>query len=88
MSTKDIGSKGEELAVAHLQKQGYKILATNWQWLHKEIDIIAQKKSFVVFVEVKTRIIKKTKFALSKNESSTFLLFKTILKGFATCAIK
>ncbi len=51
----DFGSFGEELAVAHLVKKGFKILATNWVFKHKEIDIIAKKPPFIVFVEVKTR---------------------------------
>ncbi len=55
MSTKQIGDRGEQLALEHLTANGYKILARNWQWQHKEIDIIAQKGDFIVFVEVKTR---------------------------------
>jgi putative endonuclease len=51
----DFGNFGEELAVAHLVKKGFKILATNWVFKHKEIDIIAKKPPYIVFVEVKTR---------------------------------
>ena len=51
----DLGKLGEELAVEHLQKQGYTILETNWVYQKAEIDIIAQKKDVLAVVEVKTR---------------------------------
>lgn len=51
----DIGNIGEALALAFLVSKGYKILETNWRFKHKEIDIIAKKAPFIVFVEVKTR---------------------------------
>ncbi|CAA9194728.1 hypothetical protein FLA105534_00300 [Flavobacterium bizetiae] len=51
----DLGKKGEELAVEYLLKEGYKILDRNWTFQKAEIDIIAQKESILVIVEVKTR---------------------------------
>lgn len=51
----DLGKKGEEMAVAWLVKQGYKILERNWFYDHKEIDIIARQGDEIVIVEVKTR---------------------------------
>ena len=51
----DSGKKGEELAVEYLQQQGYTILHCNWRDKHLELDIIAQWKDLIVFVEVKTR---------------------------------
>lgn len=51
----DLGTQGEELAVAHLQKQGYTILDRNWRFGKEEIDIIAQMADELVIVEVKTR---------------------------------
>lgn len=51
-----LGKYGEELAAQHLQKQGYKILARNFQKRYGEIDIVAQEGNTLVFVEVKTRI--------------------------------
>ncbi len=45
----------EKRVAAHLQKQGYKILDTNYQCGHREIDIIAKKDATLVFVEVKSR---------------------------------
>lgn len=54
-STTDIGRLGEELASKHLKKNKYKILARNFHASHNEIDIIAENKQYIVFVEVKTR---------------------------------
>lgn len=50
-----IGNLGENTASKHLENKGYKILARNWHFDHKEIDIIAQKDNMLVIVEVKTR---------------------------------
>lgn len=56
MSNKTLGKNGEEIAVRHLEKQGYKILETNKRFSKFcEIDIIALDKDTLVFVEVKTR---------------------------------
>jgi len=51
----DLGNIGEQLALSFLVSKGYKILEINWRYQHKEIDIIAKKDPFIVFVEVKTR---------------------------------
>jgi len=51
----ELGLKGEEIAAAYLTKEGYKILARNWYYDHKEIDIIARQGDEIVIVEVKTR---------------------------------
>ena len=52
---KIFGAKGESAAEKHLIKKGYKILCRNFNIRGGEIDIIAQKGEFTVFVEVKTR---------------------------------
>jgi putative endonuclease len=49
------GSKGEKLAGEFLENKGYKILEKNWRSGRYEIDIIAEEKNVLVFVEVKTR---------------------------------
>ena len=51
----DLGKRGEEMAVAYLEKCGYTILETNWTFNKAEIDIIAQKANVLAIVEVKTR---------------------------------
>lgn len=50
-----IGNNGEEATVNYLIGQGFRIMATNYCKPYGEIDIIAQKKDVVAFVEVKTR---------------------------------
>lgn len=51
----NLGRYGEGLAVDYLKTQGYKILERNFKARHVEIDIVAQDKDILVFVEVKTR---------------------------------
>ena len=51
------GNIGEKIAVKALKKDGYKILKTNYVALGSEIDIIAENKTTVTFVEVKTRTV-------------------------------
>lgn len=56
MTNKTIGKYGENLAKDFLIKKGYKILETNYHYSKiSEIDIIAQYKDIIHFVEVKTR---------------------------------
>jgi len=49
------GRDHEELAVSYLIKNGYQIIKRNYTFFHGEIDIVAQEKDFLVFVEVKSR---------------------------------
>jgi len=51
----NLGKKGEDVAADHLKKAGYRILFRNWKWGKNEIDLIAEHKDQIVFVEVKTR---------------------------------
>lgn len=55
MTTKEIGDFGEDAAARFLKKKGYRILERNYRAGHNEIDIIAQDRKDIVFVEVKTR---------------------------------
>jgi Holliday junction resolvase-like predicted endonuclease len=49
------GVWGEEMAVAYLREKGYVILERDWHSSHRDIDIIAQQRDCIVFVEVKAR---------------------------------
>lgn len=53
-----VGLKGEKIAVRFLRKKGLRILARNYRFKRKEIDIIAQDKETICFIEVKTRTTK------------------------------
>ncbi|MBR5581695.1 MAG: YraN family protein [Treponema sp.] len=48
------GKEGEKRSASYLQDLGYQILFQNWRTRTGEIDIIAFKEPFLVFVEVKT----------------------------------
>lgn len=51
-----IGRLGEKIALVYLKKEKYLILETNFRSHWGEIDIVAQKKNKVYFIEVKTRV--------------------------------
>lgn len=50
-----VGKAGEDAATIYLKKLGHKILARNFSTRYGEIDIVAQDKNTLVFVEVKAR---------------------------------
>ena len=52
---KELGQKGEDLALRFLKKNGYRIYTTNYSCKLGEIDIIAKEKDTLAFIEVKTR---------------------------------
>lgn len=53
----EIGKIGENLATKYLENKEYKVLLRNFRCRSGEIDIIAEDKNEIVFVEVKTRSI-------------------------------
>lgn len=55
MNTRKFGIIGEKIAQGYLRNQKYDILNTNFYTKRGEIDIIAKKDNYIVFVEVKTR---------------------------------
>jgi putative endonuclease len=60
-STKDIGNRGEDLAVAYLEDQGFRLFDRNYRFERAEVDVVAFEPNAddtggeIVFVEVKTR---------------------------------
>ena len=54
-TTTDIGRFGEEIAVKHLKRLGFRIVARNRHEGRNELDVIAEDREFIVFVEVKAR---------------------------------
>lgn len=56
MNNRQFGNFGEEIACKYLLDNGYKIIARNVHYSRFcELDIIAEYKKTLVFVEVKTR---------------------------------
>ena len=53
----EIGQKGENVAVKWLESQSFKIIERNFTCKVGEIDIVAQKKGVLHFVEVKAKKI-------------------------------
>lgn len=50
-----LGRRGEDLALEHLQRLGYRLLTRNHRTRFGEIDLIVSDDATIVFVEVKAR---------------------------------
>ena len=62
MRNKKVGDRGEALAAAYLEAQGYRILERNYRFQRSEVDLVCfepaadyEQGGDLVFVEVKTR---------------------------------
>ena len=55
MHSRDIGALGEKIAAEYLTGLGYRSREQNFRAREGEIDIIAEKDEFLVFIEVRTR---------------------------------
>lgn len=51
----ELGRKGEDLVAEYLRQKGYIVVKRNYKDRFGEIDIIAENKEEIAFVEVKTR---------------------------------
>jgi putative endonuclease len=75
--SQSLGQKGETFAIEYLQKAGYKIRHRNWRSGKKELDIVAENKDYIVFVEVKTRndgYFEHPVNAITKEKQSSMIL--------------
>lgn len=82
MNNKQVGQKGEELALEYLKNHGYEIIETNKRFSRFcEIDIIAKENDTLVFVEVKTR---SSDFCGSPLEAITKTKYENIKTGLFT----
>ena len=55
MATDLLGHWGEGIAAEYLRKKRYTLIAANYRCRFGEIDLIAENREYVVFVEVKLR---------------------------------
>ena len=55
MAEEKLGAFGERKAANYLRLHGYRIVDTNCRYRQGEIDIIAKRRDYIVFVEVKLR---------------------------------
>ena len=55
MIRKEVGNRGERIAKDFLKKKGYRIIEMNYHCREGEIDIVAKKKDYLVFIEVRTK---------------------------------
>jgi putative endonuclease len=53
-----LGARGEELAARHLEARGFEVVERNFRTRFGELDVIARDVRFLVFCEVKTRIVR------------------------------
>ncbi len=65
MDRRELGRFGEERAARYLRLRGYRIVETNFSCRSGEIDLIAQRGKYLVFVEVKLR--KNADFAAARE---------------------
>ncbi|MBS1491147.1 MAG: YraN family protein [Bacteroidetes bacterium] len=49
------GKEGEQLAADFLETKGFEIVARNFRHKRSEIDLIAKKNNWLIFIEVKLR---------------------------------
>ena len=63
-----LGRRGEELAAAHLEELGFRVLERNARTRYGEIDLISFDGSTLVFAEVKTRTLGRSRATLHPEQ--------------------
>lgn len=89
---KSFGNWAEKVVCIYLQKQGFKVLVTNYRRPFGEIDVIAQTNDLLVFVEVKartdTKLIRPTELILASkkkkiiNTAKDYLMYYDCINDF------
>ena len=80
------GVAGEKVAEDYLNANGYTVICRNYKPYNEEIDIIAQKDQYIVFVEVKTR--RETKSPYVRPAAAVNAKKRANLARAASCFIK
>jgi putative endonuclease len=55
MERRETGILGEKIASEFLKKRGYRIVEANYRCPEGEVDLIAEHKDYLVFIEVRTK---------------------------------
>ena len=76
MNPRKTGALGERIAADYLEKQGYRVRERNFRTREGEIDIIAEKDDFLIFVEVRTR--RSSSFGTPEESVTPYKLEKII----------
>jgi putative endonuclease len=79
MRRRETGSLGEKIASQFLKKRGYRIIEANYRCPEGEVDLVAEHKDCLVFVEVRT----KRSLAFGTPEESITAAKKERLKNIA-----
>jgi putative endonuclease len=53
-----LGALGESIAARHLEARGYEVIDRNFRTRRGELDIVASDRRFLLFCEVKTRVVR------------------------------
>jgi putative endonuclease len=53
-----LGARGEELGARHLRARGFDVVDRNFRTRYGELDVVARDARFLVFCEVKTRVVR------------------------------
>jgi len=54
-----LGAFGERLAREHLEARGFEVVEANFRTRQGELDLVARNDRFLVFCEVKTRVLRR-----------------------------
>ena len=90
--TNPIGIIGEAEAAKMLEAKGFTIVEHNWRMGHLEVDLIAESKKEIVFVEVKARTttfgekmpeeyVDETKRRRMVSAANAYIKYRAIEKG-------
>lgn len=66
-----IGDIGERAAARYLRKNGYRVIRRNYEALGYEIDLIAENREVVAFIEVKTRTVSEDGNSLERRPAAS-----------------
>jgi putative endonuclease len=82
VNRKLLGELGEQIAAAFLRVKGYSIVAKNYRYSRREIDLIARKENVLAAVEVKLRRGDRFGGAIEAVDSRKIARLHTALEGF------